>query len=76
MKKKAEDTADDLRPEYDFGRMEGMRGRYAARFAEGSNIVRLEPDVAELFPDSDAVNRALRALAEIARRQSDDRKAS
>ncbi len=76
MKKKAEDAVDDLRPEYDFGRMDGTRGRYAARYAEGSNIVRLEPDVAELFPDSDAVNRALRALADIARRQSENLKAS
>ena len=76
MKKEVENPAEDLRPEYDFGGMDGTRGRYAARFAKGSNIVRLEPDVAELFPDSDAVNRALRALADIARRQAAERKAS
>jgi hypothetical protein len=51
---------DDLRPEYDFSG--GVRGKYAKRFAEGSNVVVLEPDVAEKFPNSEAVNRALRGL--------------
>ena len=39
-----------------------VRGKYAARYAEGTNVVLLEPDVAELFPDSRTVNDALRAL--------------
>lgn len=51
---------EDLRPEYDFSG--GVRGKYAKRFAEGSNVVVLEPDVAERFPNSEAVNRALRKL--------------
>jgi hypothetical protein len=53
---------DDLRPEYDF--TGGVRGKYAARFAEGTNIVVIAPDVAKHFPDSAAVNRALRSLVE------------
>jgi len=54
--------------EYDF--RGGVRGKYAARYAEGSNVVVLDPDVAQVFPDTESVNRALRALAEIIRRQS------
>jgi hypothetical protein len=53
-------SEDDLRPEYDFSG--GVRGKYAKRFAEGSNVVVLEPDVAERFPNSEAVNQALRKL--------------
>lgn len=56
--------ADDLLPHYDF--RGAVRGKYAARYREGTNVVRLEPDVAERFPDAAAVNRALRALAEVA----------
>ena len=41
----------------------GVRGKYAKRFAEGTNLVRLEPDVAKAFPTSEAVNKALRDLA-------------
>lgn len=52
-----------MRNEYDFSG--GNRGKYAKRFADGANIVRLEPDVAAKFKTSEAVNRALRkALAE------------
>ena len=53
-----------MRDEYDFSK--GKRGKYAKRYARGSNVVVLEPDVARLYRDSDAVNRALRALAEVA----------
>jgi hypothetical protein len=63
-----------MRDEYDFSG--GTRGKYAKRFAEGSNVVVLEPDVAEIFPDAESVNQALRALADIIRRQNPDRKAS
>jgi len=55
---------DDLLPHYDF--RDGVRGKYAARYREGTNVVVLDPDVAARFPDSAAVNRALRALAEVA----------
>ena len=57
---------DDMRSEYDFSR--GRRNPYAARLASGATVVVLDPDVAEAFPDSAAVNDALRTLAEIARR--------
>jgi len=52
--------------EYDFSL--GVRGKYAKRYAEGTNVVVLAPDVAALFPDAESVNDALRALAQIARR--------
>jgi hypothetical protein len=58
----------DVLDEYDF--RGGVRGKYAARYAEGSNVVVLDPDVAKVFPDAESVNQALRALAEIIRRQS------
>ncbi len=54
----------DLRPEYDF--TGGVRGKYAKRYAKGTNIVLLDPDVAAAYGDAAAVNRALRALLEIA----------
>jgi hypothetical protein len=59
----AEDADLEMREEYDFSG--GVRGKYAGRYAEGTNIVRLDPDVAKVFPDSDAVNSALRALVKI-----------
>ena len=65
MKKKAKKqrAADDLRPEYDFSRLKnGVRGKYAARFSAGTNLVLLSPDVAKYFPDEEAVNAALRTL--------------
>ena len=69
MKRKVSNPAEDveMRSEYDFS--SGVRGKYAKLMAEGSNIVKLEPDVAELFPDSESVNAALRALGEIAKRR-------
>ena len=60
--------ADELRDEYDVSAEQiqgGARGKYAERYAEGVNLVRLDPDVAAVFPDSASVNRALRALADI-----------
>ena len=54
--------------EYDFS--SGVRGKYAARFARGSNVVVLDPDVAQVFSDSESVNRALRALVGIIQEQS------
>jgi len=66
--KRADTDLDELRPEYrreDFGTM--VRGKYAARMRESSNIIVLDPDVAEAFPNAQAVNRALRALLELAK---------
>jgi hypothetical protein len=51
---------DEMRSHYDFSG--GVRGKYAARYAEGTNVVVLAPDVAEMFPDSVAVNEALRTF--------------
>ena len=56
-KKKAIRVADEMRPEYDF--RSGVRGKYTARYAEGTNVVFLDPDVAEAFPDSKSVNEVL-----------------
>ena len=52
---------DELRPEYDETLLKnGIRGKYAKQYAAGTNIVRLEPDVAAAFPNEEAVNQALR----------------
>jgi hypothetical protein len=60
---------DTMRDEYDF--TGAVRGKYAARVAKGTNIVKLDPDVAEVFPDSASVNEALRLLARLAREQAE-----
>ena len=49
--------------EYDFSK--GIQGKYAQRYAAGSNVVVISPDVAEVFPDSESVNEALRMLIKI-----------
>ena len=67
MKRRARRTGTSITPEYDFSA--GVRGKYARRFAQGSNVVVLEPDVAKSFSNADDVNRALRALAGIIRMQ-------
>jgi len=71
MKKKANRAEDDeLRPEYDFASMSGgVKGKYAKRYKSGTNLVHLEPDVASVFKDDESVNRALRYLIEIAKKQ-------
>ena len=51
--------ADEMRPEYDFSK--AVRNKYAKRYAEGTNLILLEPDLAAEFPDSKSVSRALRA---------------
>ena len=58
---------DTMRPEYDFSR--GVRGVTAARYREGTNIIVLDPSLMDVFPDSEAVNEALRALAPVLRRR-------
>ena len=54
---------DEIRPEYDWSK--ATRNPYASRYAQGTNIVVLEPDVAALFPNSASVNEALRSLASV-----------
>jgi len=64
MKKVRKKTAKKPAPrEYDF--KGGVRGKYAARYAKGSNVVVLSPDVAKVFPDSTSANRALRAFVDM-----------
>jgi hypothetical protein len=63
MSKETNEEAVEMLDEYDFS--EGVVGKYAKQYAEGTNVVLLDPDVAQVFPDSQAVNRALRAIAQI-----------
>ena len=57
------DNDAEILEEYDFSG--GVRGKYVGRFEQGANVVLLDPDVAKVFPDSESVNAALRALAGI-----------
>ncbi|MGH7981769.1 MAG: hypothetical protein ACREFF_01320 [Candidatus Udaeobacter sp.] len=67
MKKRNEKNNSEMQAEYDFSA--GVRGKYARRYAQGTNVVVLEPDVARAFPNAEAVNSSLRALAQIIRKQ-------
>jgi len=58
----------EMLDEYDFSR--GEVGKYAKQYIEGTNVVLLDPDVAKVFPDSEAVNQALRAIAQIIQQRS------
>lgn len=59
---------DELRAEYDLSTLKGrVRGKYAERYREGTNVVVLAPDVAAAFPNDEAVNEALRLLINIAK---------
>lgn len=70
MKKAQNSERDpDMLDEYDFSG--GVRGKYAERYASGTNVVVLDPDVAKIFSDSESVNQALRALAGIIRHQAE-----
>ena len=63
---------DTMRPEYDFSG--AVRGITAARYAKGANVVVVDPEVLDVFPDGAAVNDALRALAPVLRRRQTARK--
>jgi hypothetical protein len=62
-----------MRQEYDFS--DAIVGKYAHRYAAGSNLVLLDPDVAGLFPDSKSVNEALRSLVRIVERKKSRKQA-
>jgi hypothetical protein len=62
-----EPDSEDILPEYDFSK--ARRNPYATRYRKGTNLIVLDPDVAEDFPDSQSVNEALRALSSIIRRR-------
>lgn len=68
MKAKVETPLDDeMRPEYDETMLKnGIRGKYVQRYQTGTNVVLLDPDVASVFPTSEAVNEALRLLMKVA----------
>lgn len=67
MKKTSHKNNDpDVLSEYDFSK--GVRGKYAQRYAEGSNVVVLPPDLARAFPTAEAVHEALRGLVSLARK--------
>ena len=61
-----------MRPEYDFSG--ALRGVTAARYAKGANVVVVDPELLDVFPDGAAVNEALRALAPVLRRRQTVRK--
>lgn len=63
------DADPEVLDEYDFSK--GIGSKHANRYAEGAIAVVLAPDVAKLFPNAEAVNTALRALADVARRLSE-----
>ena len=65
--KKAKPKDSDIRDEYDFSA--GVRGKYAKRYSEGSNVIILDPDVADAYPSSESVNQALRSLIQVAGRR-------
>ena len=62
-KRKLSQDKDTMRPEYDFSK--GVRGKHAARYAEGTNVVVLEPDVAREFRTTEQVNETLRAISNL-----------
>ena len=68
---KSKEREETMRDEYDFD--SGVRGKYSSRFADGTNIVVLDPDVAEVFGDAKAVNEALRLLADSVRKSEKER---
>ena len=68
-KTNASEVEDDLRPEYDFSKMKIVgRGIYAKRYRSGTNLVLLDRDVRQAFPDDESVNEALRVVAQAGKR--------
>jgi hypothetical protein len=73
MRKTRHDSdVDDMKSEYDFSK--GVCGKYAKRYAEGTNVVLIDPDLVKSFPTSESVNKALRSI--VAARRRRQRKAS
>ena len=70
MKTRSQTAPDDMRPEYDFDYSKAVRGKYYRRLLkEGANIVLIDPEVLDVFPDAATVNATLRALAPVLRGQ-------
>ena len=71
MKKTDDKEQDDMRSSYNLEKLKGhVRGKHYESVQSGTNLVLLEPDVAEAFPDASSVNEALRMLAKVASRKS------
>jgi hypothetical protein len=66
-KRRSSENTDTMRPEYDFSH--GVRGKHAAKYAEGTNVVVLEPDVAREFKTAEQVNETLRAVSKLLRQR-------
>lgn len=63
----AKKNNDDLRAEYDLSQLKGgVRGKYYREATAGTNLVLIDPELANVFPDTESVNRALRLLADTA----------
>jgi hypothetical protein len=75
MKKKTTELNDELRPEYDLKSLlkGGVRGKYAQKYREGTNLVLLEPEIAKAFPNEKAVNDALRLVIKLNKVQTQAR---
>ncbi len=67
--KSAGEKADELRPEYDLDELlkDGIQGKYAERYHEGTNLVMLDPDIARAFPSDASVNETLRLVIQLTR---------
>ena len=73
-RKRASKRQDELRKEYDLAALgKGIRGKYYKRAVAGSNLVLLDPELARVFPTEEAVNEALRLLADVAAKTSGSR---
>jgi hypothetical protein len=71
-KRKSGKQTSNMRAEYDFSH--GIRSKYAKRYADGNNLVLIDPNLLGVFPDSESVNEALHALAGIIRKRSAGRR--
>jgi len=67
MKKARRERERDMLQDYDFSK--GVRGKYAKRYAQRTNVVVLSPDMAKVFPTSESVNEALRTLVRVGRKK-------
>jgi hypothetical protein len=77
-KKSKDDKSDVLRSEYDLRELlkDGVQGKYADRFQEGTNLVLLDSDVAETFPNDEAVNEALRLVIKLTKLTTFEKKSA
>lgn len=66
-KRKPAESDDTMRAEYDFSK--GVRGKHAAKYAEGTNVVVLDSDVAREFRTTEQVNETLRAVSKLLQQQ-------